>query len=98
MKNSPKIWTTHDGTAITIDSLSDQHLSNIYWFFTILYGQCHLHIQNEIFNRFGKEIPLPFKPLNFPGELAALKYNIIGNDIVYKGMVVGSIEHLELCK
>jgi len=98
------IWTTVDGTKIPIKDLEDQHLSNIYWFSRVFYGQVWQLITDEVVRRFGHVANvLKWKPLPVPNEIAELRRrgHILGNAIVMpvggktpKMMVIGSIAHI----
>ena len=86
-------WRTHDGRVLTLDQIDDQHLSNIYWFSRISYSNISPHIYREITQRFGGK-PLQYKPLPIPGEIEALKERgfIIGTDIIFEGLVIGTLK------
>ena len=88
-------WGTADGRRLKLEEIDDQHLSNIYWFQRILMDYTHPAIKDEIFKRFKKPIPLPFKPLPIKGEIDALKDYIVGTDILFEGVVIGTISHLK---
>lgn len=91
------VWTTLDGRKIPIHQLDNQHLSNIYWYFKVLGCNPHQMIESEIWERFLKPIPLSYKPLPISGEINMLKERglIIGTDIIFEGIVIGSISHIK---
>jgi len=97
------VWTTFDGRKIFIDRLEDQHLSNIYWFYLLFWGEKNISpkIITELMKRFGSlDNILYFKPLPIPSEIADLrkKGHIAGQKIVMiqngKQVVIGSISHI----
>ena len=88
-------WTTADRRKLKLSQIDDQHLSNIYWFQKIFMDYTHPVIQDEIIKRFKKQIPLPFKPLPIKGEIDSLRRYIVGTDIIFKGVVIGTISHLK---
>ena len=90
------------GEKIPFDKIEHQHLSNILWYKEVLCGSdshnddIHFVLSLEIDIRFyGKR--LPWKPLPVSGEIAAIRLVavIIGNDIMYNGVVIGSISHIK---
>ena len=92
---------TFDGRKIKYSNLEHQHLSNIYWFNTIIHNREHEYdgaLLVEINNRFKGEI-LSYKPLKrFRGEIKTLRR--IGcvlkhHDqelIIFNSKIVGEIE------
>jgi hypothetical protein len=91
------IWKTADGRELKLNQIDDQHLSNIYWFQKVFWDYTHPIIQKEIVKRFNKQIPLTYKPLPISGEVRDLKNKglIIGTDIIFKGLVIGTIKHIK---
>jgi hypothetical protein len=89
-------WETYDGRSIPISQLDDQHLSNCFWFSTVMWEEPHHLIIQEVEKRFGGK-PLEWKPLPVPNEINWLRSlgMIHGTDIVYKGSKIGNISHLE---
>ena len=87
---------TFDGRNLEYNELPHQHLSNIYWFNTVLHKREHLHdydLMVNLENRFGGII-LPYKPLvEFKEEIAALKElgHTWNNHIIHDNKVVGEL-------
>ena len=92
-------WETYDGRSIPISQLDDQHLSNCFWFSTVMWETPHYKIIEEVEKRFGGK-PLEWKPLPVPNEINWLRSlgMIQGADIVYKGTKIGTIKHLVTIK
>jgi hypothetical protein len=91
-------WQTFDKRTISIKDLTDQHLSNIYWFSRIFFN---LHvwqpILDEINSRFGSiDKVLEFKPKPIDEEIESLRRaGLIKNtDIIFLGEKIGTISHL----
>jgi hypothetical protein len=93
---------TFDGRAIKYSKLKHQHLSNIYWFNTVIHNRGHYFdtaLIGELDERFDSKI-LDYKPLkNFVGEIndlrrsGYLKTTKDGREIIiFNGEKVGEIE------
>lgn len=97
--NSPTRFT-FDGRLIKYSNLEHQHLSNIYWFNTVLHGHEHDYdeaLLAELDKRFKGEM-LSYKPLKrFPAETFLLKAKGFvveedGREVIYfNGKEVGEI-------
>ena len=90
---------TFYGGEIALRELSHQHISNILWFFKLLYDtEPHEDIRGELNNRFGG-IQLPYHPLvSFPAEIKALclkgyTTGELNADIHVNGVWVGKIKY-----
>ena len=92
------VWTNYYGKKSPISKLDDQHLSNIYWYNLVFFGNDFIsrHIISEIVDRFSELKPLPWKPLPIPREIQNLKKLglIHGDDIIFQGEVIGTIGHI----
>lgn len=92
---------TYDGRETDYDTMTQQHLSNIFWYNSILMlGNKDDELLRQIDTRFGGEI-LPYKPvLDFKLEIKALHrrgyltFNELENrwEIMYQNVVVGYMD------
>lgn len=93
--------TTFDGSKLSHDEMSHQHLSNCIWHFRIWRNSSDLslrHFFETIKRRFNGEL-LPFRPiLKFPAEINALydnnmveKIDEYKSKITWKGNVIGEM-------
>jgi hypothetical protein len=98
-----RTWHTATGENIPFDKLDHQHLSNIIWYYRLLFNHEHKIMINLLNERFEFKL-LDFKPLPIQGEIRALhlKGLILNNgDIIMsiggfeKYAVVGSVTHIE---
>jgi hypothetical protein len=105
MQALTKTWTSALGKRRTLGALSQQHLSNIYWFLKVFFNEsgtaCSTmrSIQQVIDYRFTTGIK-PWKPLPIPGEVTAIKsqkYCNVYSDgtIVLHGKPIGSLKHIQ---
>lgn len=60
--NAKDFWTTADGSKIKLEELSQQHLSNIYWYHLIIFDYTHLYALQQILIKFNGII-LPWVPV-----------------------------------
>lgn len=95
-----RVWTTYNGNKIPFGELSHQHLSNILWYFEILFNYRHNVLWEELNNRFGGE-RLLWRPLPISGEISWLRRNghIHGNGIIMrvgsnKLALIGELGHI----
>jgi len=93
----PQTWFTHDKRKVSLDSVDHSHLSNIYWYYIIIFNLEPTNIIDEINKRFGGVI-MDYAPI-IKEEIDFLKRNGfvmhgIGNVgiIVYNSKRVGYIK------
>jgi hypothetical protein len=92
---------TYDGRITDYNTMTQQHLSNIFWYNSILMlGNDDDELLRQIDTRFGGEI-LPYKPvLDFKLEIKALHkrgfltFNELENqwEVMYQNVVVGYMD------
>lgn len=104
------IWMTANGDEKPFSQIDQQHLSNILWYFEIIFNRTRFNdrtmslIHDELVNRFNGE-QLLWKPLPISGEVAWLRKNgyLRGNTIIkmyhtdtgFQTRVIGTIEHIK---
>lgn len=104
MKALEITWTNANGQKRKLGTMSHQHLSNIYWFLKVFWGEDPMAkrsismIKNVIDYRFNNVIK-PWKPLPIPGEVKAIKeqkYCVVYADgtILLLGKPIGSLKHI----
>ena len=86
---------TFDGREIKISEMTQQHLSNAYYFTILFSGDFFVAYDylNELKDRFNGEL-LPYRPLaSFPAEINALKNSkyVIGNKIYLDDRCIGEM-------
>lgn len=87
---------TFDGRTVDLTKMSQQHLSNAYYFGKIQRWPDKVigHYLVEINNRFNNEL-LPYRPMvNFPQEIRMLtqKGLLKGKEVWFEGIKIGEID------
>lgn len=101
-QGKPIYWTTADGRKLNIETIPQQHLSNIIWFNMVFHKRnqynCNMTklMRHQIDLNFDGKL-LDWKPLPIPQELKWLKdLNMLTEtgDIMFEGVKIGSITHI----
>lgn len=95
-------WETFEGEVVSLDTIDHQHISNCYWFLTIIHNAKAHELSNlllKIKTKFNSVI-LPYRPhIRFKKEIECLSklgclkpvdYNLV--EIWYNGNKVGEIQ------
>jgi hypothetical protein len=92
-------WHTFYGRQIPLEQLSHQHLSNIIWYWEIIFkSRINQAVYDQIEKRFGGQ-KLPYRPLiSFTNEidtLFAMGYitSKLNSDIIVDGKWIGKIAY-----
>jgi hypothetical protein len=94
-------WVTADNKVILFSELSHQHVSNIIWYFELLFNHNHQEMRRQLNLRFDGYL-LKFKPLPIENELRNLKklgYITANGDIIQSisfntHRLIGSVTHI----
>lgn len=94
-----RVWHTFYGRQIPLEQLSHQHLSNIIWYWKIIFKESiYKAITDQVDTRFGGQI-LPYRPLiSFTNEidtLFAMGYitSKLNSDIIVDGKWIGKLAY-----
>lgn len=93
-------WITFDNRHVTMDEMSHQHMSNIYWFITLIVPQLYCNsTRTDVLMWLNKRfdgVILPYKPVpEFKEEKQYLQhkgYLQENNKIIIEGQTVGNYE------
>lgn len=97
MNTKRPMWKNFYGEKKKVRDLDDQHLSNIYWFSKVFYGDVWSEITKEVIRRFGStDNVLLWRPLPIPREIKELRKRgyILGNSIIIKVSDTGTTKHM----
>ena len=96
-------WYTFDNRFVTFDEVTHQHISNAIWFNEVFNNRTKFNdkfmeqVDWVLTKRFNG-VRLPWKPLPIPNEIETLREMGLINsdgDIIFKGEVIGTINHIE---
>lgn len=95
-------YTTFEGKVVDTETVSHQHLSNIYWFSKIVTGRVDKNALNRIERDFNGVI-LPYRPKpNFKSEIKLLTSSgyLVDKgdgiaDIIFEGNIIGEYRTIE---
>ncbi len=96
-------WYAFDNRFISFNEVDHQHISNAIWFNEVFNNRTILNDNfmaqvDEVLSKRFHGVRLPWKPLPIPTEIETLiKMGLINanGDIVFRGEVIGTINHIE---